>query len=175
MNGFKRFSTKRMLASVGVLLMGGGSIGLLAPSIVRAQTTPGIFNEPPYNRAPNTQPIRTPEPDQAPDRPPVTSLKLADGKVNLRLVNKTGTQVAYEVIGDTDPRQIAGRSDITLSGLRTPMNLVFYRPDRGFLIVDMKPSSTGDGTLEVTLTETDNQDLGASSVIVNPRGEVFVL
>lgn len=112
-------------------------------------------------------------PQLIPPQPlPDTSLSLSSGRVTVRLINTTGTDVVFLAYGQTEPQRLPGRSNVTLNALNTPANLNFYRPDRGFLIVTL--STPASDTVEVTLTQSANQDQGRSSLVVNSRGEVFV-
>jgi hypothetical protein len=110
-----------------------------------------------------------------PNRSPVAVILPVAGKVNVRLVNQTYTTITYnELAGNLEPKKLAGRSTVTLTDLPTPVNLNFYRPDRGFLIVTLQPSPTIPNTLDLTLTETADQGLGKTSLIVNPDGTVYL-
>jgi hypothetical protein len=116
-----------------------------------------------------------PPPLLEPDRSPVAVILPVGGKVNVRLINQTYTAIAYnELSGSLEPQTLAGRSTATLTGLTTPVNLNFYRPDRGFLIVTLQPSLSVANTLDLTLTETADQGLGKTSLVVNPDGTVYL-
>lgn len=153
-------------------LAGLGAIALLGiPGAIAQTSRPSIFNEAPYNRT--VRPAPGPTPLLQPNRLPVATITPVNGKVNVKLINKTGTVVVYQVIGGTAQRQLQGRSEVNLSELSTPVNLTFYRPDRGFLIVTLQTPST-PGTLEVTLTETANPDAGRSAMSIESSGGVFL-
>lgn len=153
-------------------LIGVGTILLLGlPSFAQSQSRPGIFNEPPYNRT--GRPVKQPGPLLPPTRTPDGTVQPVDGKVTVKLINKTGTSVLYQIIGDTAQRTLTGRSDVTLQALETPTNVTFYRPDRGFLIVGLQ-ATQAPGTLEVTLTESADQDAGRSAMLIQPTGEVYL-
>ncbi|MEA5505031.1 hypothetical protein VB735_18350 [Halotia wernerae UHCC 0503] len=102
-----------------------------------------------------------------------TKLALADGKVNIRLVNETGANVTYQVIGDTQPRTLEGKSNVMLQGLNAPITLTLYRKDRGLLQVIPQATST-PGMLEVKLDETTDPGMDKGSVRVQEDGTVFV-
>jgi len=137
-------------AAVGVFWRGSQAIAQ-SPSIVPVAQSPQLT--PP-------QPI------------PDAVINPIEGKVTVKLINTTETEVVYQAYGQIEPQTLLGRSNITLTALDTPANLNFYRPDRGFLIVTLN-TSTPD-TLEVTLTRSADQGQGSSSLVVNPRGEVYV-
>ncbi len=102
-----------------------------------------------------------------------TQVALADGKVNIRLVNETGADITYQVIGDTQPRMLQGKSNVMLQGLNAPTTLTLYRKDRGLLQVVPQATST-PGMLEVKLDETTDQNMNKGSVRVQEDGTVFV-
>ena len=95
------------------------------------------------------------------------------GKVNVRLVNKTNATIVYQVIGDTQLRTLAGRSEIMLQGLRTPTNVAFYRQDQGFLMVTPQASSQ-NGMLNVTLQETIDFAMDRTSMRIENNGSVYL-
>lgn len=90
----------------------------------------------------------------------------------MKLVNQTYTNVTYQVIGDTKPRTLSGRSDITLENLRAPITITFYRPDRGFLQVH--PQTSEAGMLEVTLSEATNFAADKTVMTIQKNGNVFL-
>ncbi|MBD2293820.1 hypothetical protein H6G06_10015 [Anabaena sphaerica FACHB-251] len=101
-----------------------------------------------------------------------TRIALANGKANIRLMNETGAIITYQVIGDTAPRTLQGKSDITLQGLSAPVTITFQRQDAGLLMVTPKPGEEG-GSLEVTLKETTNVNQDRSAMRIEPNGSVF--
>jgi hypothetical protein len=90
----------------------------------------------------------------------------------LRLVNQTYTDITYQVVGDTEPRTLSGRNDVTLRTLRAPVTITFQRPDRGLLLVS--PQASEAGSLEVTLTETTDLDVDKSAMTIQETGDVFL-
>lgn len=137
---------------------------------------PGIFNEAPYNRsrtapqAPKTTPvIQPPLPEE--QQPPSTTITPIQGKVNVRLVNKTGANITYQVIGDTNARKLQGKSDVKLTGLLAPVTVTFRRDDGGLLSVT--PQSPELGMLEVTLTETTDLSIDRTTMRIYQTGAVY--
>ncbi|MBH8552469.1 hypothetical protein I8751_08785 [Nostocaceae cyanobacterium CENA357] len=104
---------------------------------------------------------------------PSTKLALANGKVNIKLINNTGANVTYQAIGDTQPRTLEGQSNVMLQGLNAPTTLTFYRNDRGLLQVIPQSTST-PGMLEVTLDATTDPGMDKGTVRVQEDGTVFV-
>lgn len=105
-------------------------------------------------------------------QPPSATVVLVDGTVNVRLVNQTYTDITYQVVGDTEPRTLSGRDDVTLRTLRVPVTITFQRPDRGLLLVS--PEASEAGSLEVTLTETTDLDVDKSVMTIQETGDVFL-
>jgi hypothetical protein len=108
-----------------------------------------------------------------PQQTPITTIALANGRVNIRLVNDTAANVTFQVIGDTAPRSLQGKSDVILQGLSAPVTVTFERIDGGQLIVTPQPSSE-PGSLEVTFNEATNATQGRSAMRIEPNGSVFL-
>ncbi|MBD2693295.1 hypothetical protein [Anabaena catenula] len=166
------------------LSVGGESSSVLNPN-------PRIFNESPYNLSqrgfqpgtstiPPEQAVQTRSPDTSLQPPapeqrqePSTRIALADDKANIVLINDTGADVTYQVIGDTAPRILAGKSRTNLTGLSTPVTVTFQREDRGLLMVTPK-AAREKGTLEVTFKETTDVNQDKSAMIIQANGSVFL-
>lgn len=163
---------------------------------------PGILNEAPYNRVQqntqfdgsstystpqqNTQTdnstttYTTPQgvPSQSnsvtsPSQSPVTTIALLEnGNVNIRLVNDTGANITYQVVGDTNERSLGGQSDVVLQGLRAPITVTFQRADGGLIAVNAQASETG--LLEVRLDETTDVAQDKKAMRIQSNGSVFV-
>ncbi|MFB2839806.1 hypothetical protein [Floridanema evergladense] len=112
--------------------------------------------------------IPTPEQQQA----AITSVRPVNGVVNLRLVNNSGADITYQVIGETQPRYLTGNNNITLRSIDTPTTLTFYRPDGGFLFVNPRPVSPG--VLEVRFDRTSSFSLDKSALTIQPTGAVYL-
>jgi hypothetical protein len=157
-------------------------VGGEAPSSLNPN--PSIFNEPPYNRSQpqnNFQsalptrravtPLQPPAPAQRQE--PSTKIALVDGKANVKLINNTNAKITYQVIGDTAPRVLEGKSDVTLRGLSTPITVTFEREDGGLLMVT--PQAGKDkGSLDVTLKETTDVEQDRSAMSIQSNGSVFL-
>lgn len=158
------------------LLAGIATIsGLALPSAVaQTQRRPTILNEAPYNRASEPVQAAPDNPLLSPNPEPVATIQPVNGRVNIKLANRTATEISYQVVGDTPPRRLAGKTDITLLNLRTQTNLTFYRPDRGFVLVELKPSATRSEQLEVSLSATADPNQGRSSLVIDPSGQVYL-
>ncbi|MDF5707178.1 MAG: hypothetical protein PUP90_05720 [Nostoc sp. S4] len=108
-----------------------------------------------------------------PRQTPSATIALANGKLNIKLVNQTAANITYQVIGDTAPRLLNGKSDITLQNLSAPITVTFERQDGGQLIVTPQASSE-PGNLEVTFNEATNAVQGRSAMRIERSGAVFL-
>jgi len=147
---------------------------------------PSIFTAPPYNRslptspnAPGTTPsqptvpsseIQAPAPEQL--QAPSATVMPAKGKVSIRLVNETGANITYQVIGDTNQRSLQGKSNVMLTDLSVPVTVTFKRDDSGLLLVT--PQSPQPGILEAILTETTDLGTDKNTMNIQPTGAVFL-
>lgn len=162
------------------LLIGVPAIALTstAMSVSQLNPSPRLFSQVPSDRddtpressPPTITPVTPPLPERV--QPPSAMVVPVNGKVNITLVNQTYTDVAYEVIGDTQPRTLSGRSYIRLQDLKTPVNITFQRPDRGLLRVS--PQSSTAGMLEVTLRETTDLGTDKSAMTIQETGAVLL-
>lgn len=121
---------------------------------------------------PSTPVVNPPLPSQ--QQPPIATLTPNNGLVVVRLINKTGAEVVYQVIGDTKVRTLAGRSTVTLQDLKTPANVTFYRRDRGFLLVSPLVPTTAPNTIELTLTETTDFGADRTALSIDPNGDAYL-
>ncbi|XGV95654.1 MAG: hypothetical protein ACAF41_23290 [Leptolyngbya sp. BL-A-14] len=121
---------------------------------------------------PSTPVINPPLPSQ--QQPPIAVLKPTNGSVSVKLINKTGAEIVYQVIGDTRLRTLGGRSEITLQALKIPTNVAFYRRDRGFLLVSPQVPTTAPNTIELTLTETTDFATDKTALSIEPDGNVYL-
>ena len=108
-----------------------------------------------------------------PRQTPSATIALANGTVNIKLKNETAANVTFQVIGDTAPRSLQGKSDVTLQGLKAPVTVTFEREDHGQLIVTPQPSSE-PGSLEVTFKEATDATQGRSTMRIERNGSVFL-
>jgi hypothetical protein len=171
----------------GVAIALGGSVLSLTPAaIAQLNPSPSIFNESPFNRAPRPQsptaPVSTPSsppasavPDSTtPDQKPVTAITPVNGKVNIYFVNETGAAIDYEVVGQTQSRTLAGRTEMTLQDLIAPTTFTFRRQDKGFLLVTLQENSPTPGTLTLSVRETSDFTADRTSLYIDQSGNVFL-
>ena len=121
---------------------------------------------------PSAPAVNPPLPSQ--QQPPIATLTPNQGSVGVKLINKTGADIVYQVIGDTRVRTLRGRSNVTLQALQTPVSLSFYRRDRGFLLVSPVVPTTAANTIELTLTETTDFATDKTALTIESDGEVYL-
>ncbi|MEG4587906.1 hypothetical protein QUA54_22200 [Microcoleus sp. MOSTC5] len=111
---------------------------------------------------------QTNQPEIAPDGKIVP----VNGKVNVRLTNKTNDRLFYQVAGQTNRRSLAENSTVALPALTLPASIVFRRPDGALLKPSLKP--VGEGTVEVRLDETNDLGLDKTSLRIRNDGGLFL-
>ena len=121
---------------------------------------------------PSAPVVNPPLPSQ--QQPPIAALIPNQGTVGIKLINKTGADIVYQVIGGTRVQMLRGRSEIALQALKTPVSLSFYRRDRGFLLVSPQVPTTAANTIELTLTETTDFATDRTALTIEPDGEVYL-
>ncbi|MFN6564671.1 MAG: hypothetical protein RMY28_033410 [Nostoc sp. ChiSLP01] len=107
-----------------------------------------------------------------PAQTPNTTIALTNSRVDIKLVNDTAANVTYQVIGDTAPRLLRGKSSVTLQRVTVPVSVTFQREDGGQLTVTPQTSSEA-GTLGVTFNETADASQGKSALRIEQNGSVF--
>ena len=144
-----------------------------AQQLLSQNTRPSIFSEPPYNGSlPSPEPVLQPPPPEAQGSPSSTITPI-NSMVNVRLTNTTGANISYEVIGETEPRSLSGKSNVLLQDLKTPVTVTFKRADSGLLMVTTK-ASVHPGTLEVTFKETTDLGTDKTTINIQKTGAVFL-
>ncbi|MCC5598073.1 hypothetical protein [Nostoc favosum] len=139
------------------------------PGVKPSRAAPRNQTQQPSPRAVSTDQPPLLQPRQTPS----ATITLVNGIVNIRLVNDTAANVTYQVIGDTAPRSLPGKSDVTLQALSAPVTVTFEREDGGQLIVTPQPSSEL-GSLEVRFNEATNATQGRSAMRIERNGSVFL-
>jgi hypothetical protein len=111
---------------------------------------------------------------QTPSQQPAVAMVMPmSGKVGVRLVNQTAAPISYQVIGDTAPRTLQGKSEVMLQGLNTPVTVTFYRQDKGLLMVTPQGSSQ-EGMLQLSFKETTDVKMDKSAMRIDENGAVFL-
>lgn len=75
--------------------------------------------------------------------------------------------------GHTESRMLAGKAEIVLHNLPTPLTVTMVREDGGLLKV-IPMSSSEKGMLAVTMDETSNFDGNQGVLRIQPDGQVFL-
>ncbi|MBD3885680.1 hypothetical protein IFO70_28620 [Phormidium tenue FACHB-886] len=95
-----------------------------------------------------------------------------NGTVAVRLRNNTNTSIAYEAIGHTDQRLLAGKEEVVLQ-LPTPVTIRMVREDGGFL--EVTPVETAEtGVLSISLSESTNFGNNQGALRIQEDGRVFL-
>lgn len=147
-------------------------IGMICSVLIATAMTLPIANNATAQTRPSPPAINPPLPSQ--QQPPIATLKPTNGLVGVKLINKTGADIAYQVIGDTQVRTLTGRSMTTLQDLKMPVNVTFYRRDRGFLLVSPQVPTTAPNTIELTLTETTDFAIDKTALTIESDGEAYL-
>ena len=116
----------------------------------------------------STSPQQTPNKEGS--RKTIATASPSSGRVDVALVNATGTVVSYQVLGNTDERSLYADMRSNLRGLPAPANVSFYRPDRGPIEVSTK--TVAPGKIEVTLRRGNGSDTDHSFMTVQDSGKV---
>ncbi|WP_367579439.1 hypothetical protein [Nostoc sp. PCC 7107] len=126
----------------------------------------------PQSSTSRTTTTQTPSASQ--QQAPSTTIALANGKVDVKLINDTGARVTYQVIGDTEARSLEGKSNVMLQGISTPVTVTFQREDGGLLLVTPQASAEQSGMLEVTLNEATDLAQDTKAMRIQQNGSVFL-
>ncbi|MBE9006629.1 hypothetical protein IQ259_16540 [Fortiea sp. LEGE XX443] len=116
--------------------------------------------------------IQPPLPSQ--QQAPSATIALANGRVNINLVNDTGGRVTYQVIGETEPRSLQGGSNVMLQDISAPVTVTFQREDGGLLLVTPQASSEQPGMLVVTLNEATDVAQDIKAMRIQQNGTVLL-
>lgn len=116
-------------------------------------------------------PIQPPLPETRQN--PIATITPTAGTVDVRIKNNTNATVSYQAIGHTEPRSLAGREEIVLQGLPTPVTITMVREDGGLLQVQ-PTSDSPEGVLTVLLDETTNFNNSRSALRIQQDGQVFL-
>ena len=113
-------------------------------------------------RQPPTQESETTEPP--PDR-----ILSGQSVITLKLINKTGAIIEYQVIGG---RYLTlGKTSVaTLSEVPIPLTLTYQRPDGGLILV--RPRNISSTVLEVIFHPTEDFDLDTNSLNISGKGQI---
>jgi hypothetical protein len=116
---------------------------------------------------------------RAQDTPvPVSTVKVANNQVTLRLINRTGEAIAYEAIGNTPMRSLANNGTVMLQNLPLPTSLSFNYLDLGqpglSKLLTINVAQTATGAIDVTLRKTMDATASQGYLGIGRKGGVFI-
>lgn len=152
-----------------LLAVAGTSLLIGSPAITRASIAQQSGTEQtPVNPSNSVTTPPLPGRQQAPS----ARIVPVNGKVNIKLTNLTAAPMTYQVIGDTKPRTLPGKTEVILMALEAPTTLTFLRQDGGLLQVEPQVSAE-PGVLQVTFTEATDLGIDKNALVIEETGEVF--
>lgn len=95
-----------------------------------------------------------------------------NNQLSVSLINNTGTALTYEVLGDTDMRELMMDESAMLQGIVLPTTITFVRPDNG--LVTVTAVSSQEGMLEIVLMPKSTLDDVQGVVRIQEGGQVFL-
>ncbi len=101
----------------------------------------------------------------------MAKLSAETGQATVMLMNNTGAEVTYEVIGQTPPRMLAAGESAQLEALPMPVTITAERQDFG--LVDMMVTVDEAGALNVALERSDFDEM-QGALWIREDGFVFV-
>lgn len=102
---------------------------------------------------------------------PLTRVNLPGNRVNVRLINKTGTTLNYQAIGHTNYRSLPTEFQDTLRNLPAPSTIMLDRPDGGHMRFTTRSQP---GFLEIYIYPQANFDDNKGVLEIQPTGLVYV-
>lgn len=108
-------------------------------------------------------------------------MQVQGGSVSVRLVNNTTEAIAYEALGDTEPRSLEADGEIVLQNIQVPATVSFSYKDiqknrqtrAGLTEAELQADTSGE-MLNVVVSPTDELDSDVSVLTVESSGRVFV-
>jgi hypothetical protein len=141
------------------------------PNTQRNQTRPNNPSTSPTTPQRRSSRIVPPTPEQ--QQAASAQINPLNDKISIKLVNQTGTDITYQVIGDTNQRTLPSRSEAILQTLDVPSTITFYRSDYGLLMA--RPQATSQpGLLEVSLLATTDLGMDKNALTVERTGAVYL-
>lgn len=154
-------------------ILGLISLGVMVSALAADRTTlPAISSDLRGALIAQSTTVVTPAPES--QFVPKARIQPTGDRTTITLINNTYAAIAYQAVGDTQPRILPGRTRVTLRGLRAPVTLTLDRQDAGLLLVTPKPSATSPETLEVLLDTTTDLGADATTLRVEQTGSVFL-
>ena len=101
----------------------------------------------------------------------IAKLSPETGRATVMLMNNTGAEVTYEVIGQTPPRMLAAGESAQLEALPIPVTITAERQNFG--LVDMMVVVNETGALDVALERSEFDEV-QGALRIREDGFVFV-
>lgn len=102
---------------------------------------------------------------------PITTIELTEEFITISLTNNIGTDITYEVIGDTERRTLAAGETTVLRGIELPSTIALVRPDSGLVEIS---TSTERDKLNLSISAETGLDDTQGVVTIQDNGYVFV-
>ena len=165
-NQFKRIFTVAgcsvLAITAWVATAGAQNPGFEAPM----QTVPG-----PVQTFPATEgPIPAPEDLRAPDG----FVQAQNQPVTITLVNNTGADIVYRVVGHTQERYLGGNESVDLADIPVPATVTFYTTDGRLLTAGVSTAAEADGQVQLTIEGTTLLAENQNSMIIQDSGYIFL-
>ncbi|MDX2217259.1 MAG: hypothetical protein SFY66_28590 [Oculatellaceae cyanobacterium bins.114] len=93
--------------------------------------------------------------------------------ITIQVINATGAELNYQVIGDTQFRVLGAQSQATLQDLSIPTTVTFRRNDGGLVTATIETSSAA-GELTLILQQTSDFTADRTALRVEPNGSVYL-
>lgn len=146
----------------------GAAIGATVGTTTGGSIAGNVVAGPASNPLPSTT-----EPLPQERQPASAKLPANTRQATVRLINRTGAAIGYQVIGDTTQRLLPGKATTTLQSLDIPIGVTFRRQDFGLLEVTTQTTTT-PGELLVYLDATTDLGLDRTTLSIETSGEVFL-
>lgn len=150
----------RLLVRLSVsLLVSGVTLGSLLPTIAT-----------PLNQFEPAQ-VKQTSPDALPI--PLAIVRPNGTTISIQMINATGAELNYQVIGDTQFRSLGAQAEVTLQDLTVPTTITFRRNDGGLISATIEANNPS-GTLVLILQATEDFAVDRTALRIEPDGAVYL-
>lgn len=104
----------------------------------------------------------------------VASLNPVSGPVSVVVQNDSQADLTYQVIGDTEPRDLASGEEAELTNLQVPITLSFYRKSGGLINPSVEVSQDSD-RIRLYLNSADTLDRDRGVMVVEESGNIYLM
>lgn len=101
------------------------------------------------------------------------SIAPIEGNISTTLVNDSPSVITYQVVGGTEPTELAPGESAELTGLQVPTHIRYYQKDGGLTRAELSDVLPGEESLTVTLTQAQSYDEDTGSMVVTDTGGVY--